>query len=95
MISEKDITLIVDNTSFEGIASFEKVMLELSDGTKEELDVHSLFYENDTLFCKVHGGESIASFTLSSSLFIADRLVEYDDAYYINLCGTSIFLKKK
>lgn len=90
---DKNNMLIVEKTNFEGFASFEKAILELSDGTREELNADTLFYEDNTLFCRVKEGSMTASFTPFSSLFIADRLIETGGAYYMTVCGRNIFLK--
>lgn len=53
--------------------------IELSDGTRELLDVSTLDYEGEgCLYCKVKGGEFEARFLRNPYYALADRLEDHD-----------------
>ncbi|OHD63552.1 MAG: hypothetical protein A2176_07145 [Spirochaetes bacterium RBG_13_51_14] len=60
----------------------------------ELLDIHSLYYQNSTLYCRVSGGRLIAKFKNSPFYHIMERLDEVEGKFYLTLCGERIQIRQ-
>ncbi len=73
----------------------EKVYLTLTNEESEVLDIKTLHYKNECLYCYVKNGKLLAKFKRSPSFEMLYRLEETDDVYYIHMGGQKIILKEK
>jgi len=90
----EDAPVFITGVRFEGIAEFEKILLNLTTGNTEELDIDTLCYKNNTLYCRVGRGEFPAKFKRSPAFHILDRLDESRGEYFLNICGKRINIKQ-
>ncbi len=86
----EDAPIFVTGVWFKGFGKWEKINLNLTNGTTELLDIQSLFYKNSTLYCRVCKGRMIAKFRHSPFYHLLERLDEVDGAFYLSLCGEKI-----
>jgi len=93
-ITVEDVPIFITGVRFEGFSDFEKVIMNLSSGTEEILDVNTLVYRNSTLYCTVGNGEFPAKFMRSPAFHVLDRLDENNGHYYLTMCGRRIPLKQ-
>lgn len=94
-ITVEDVPVFITGARFEGFAQFEKVYINLSTGKEEELDVSTLVYKNNTLYCRVGDGTFEAKFHRSPAFHILDRLDESNGHYFLNICGRQVPLKQE
>jgi hypothetical protein len=88
----EDAPVFVTGVWFKGFGKWEKINLNLSTGAAELLDIHSIYYKNTTLYCRVRGGTLVARFRNSPFYHLMERLDEVDGAFYLTLCGEKIQL---
>lgn len=88
-----DAPVFITGVRFEGFGVFEKILINLSTGLTEELDIHSLYYKsNNALYCTVCDGRFPAKFKRSPSFHILERLEERDGNYYLHIAGETLQL---
>lgn len=85
-----DAPIFVTGIWFKGFGKYEKINLNLSNGASELLDIHSIYYKNATLYCRVCKGRLVAKFKHSPFYHLLERLDEVDGAFYLTLCGEKI-----
>ncbi|HNW30970.1 MAG TPA: DUF1285 domain-containing protein [Spirochaetota bacterium] len=93
-ITVEDAPLFVTGVWFKGFGRYEKITINLTNGTEELLDIHSLYYKNKTMYCRVFGGRMIARFRNSPFYHLMERLDEVDGQFYLTLCGEKIHIKQ-
>jgi len=54
------------------------------------LDIHSIFYKNKILYCRVCEGRLIAKFKNSPFYHLLERLDEVNGSFFLSLCGEKI-----
>jgi len=92
----EDAPIFVTGVRFKGFADFETVILTLSTGQEEELDVSTLHVrKGKELYCYVRNNTMLAKFKRSASFTILDRLEETDDIFYLTIAGKKIVLEEK
>ncbi len=91
----EDAPLFVIGVKIEGEGSDEKVLIYLTSGESTVLDIKTLHYKNECLYCYVRDGKILAKFKRSPSFELLLRLEETDDIYYINIGGERIVLTEK
>lgn len=91
----EDAPLFVIGVKIEGEGSGEKVFIYLTSGESVALDINTLHYKNECLYCYVKQGRILAKFKRSPSFEMLQRLEETDDIYYINIAGEKIVLSEK
>ncbi|TFH40056.1 MAG: DUF1285 domain-containing protein [Chrysiogenales bacterium] len=91
----EDAPVFVSGVRFKGFGDWEKIILNLSTGVSEPLDVTTLKYRNDTLYCRVHDGRLDARFKHSPFYHIMERLEEDTGGFHLTLCGTKITIIKE
>ncbi len=94
-ITVEDVPVFITGARFEGFAEFEKIFINLSTGKEEELDISTLVYKNNTLYCNVGDGTFTAKFHRSPAFHVLDRLDESNGHYFLNICGKQIPLKQE
>ncbi len=94
-VKVEDTPVFVTGVRFNGIFLYEKITLELSSGKSELLDIYTLSYENNSLYCKVENGALRAKFMRHPSYQILGRIDEVDGLFYLNLCGEKILIERK
>jgi len=90
----EDAPVFVTGVWFKGFGKWEQIHLNLSTGGTELLDIHSIYYKNATLYCRVCGGRLIAKFRHSPFYHLLERLDEVDGSFYLTLCGEKIQLQQ-
>lgn len=90
----EDAPLFVTGILFKGFGRFEKITLNLTSGTEELLDIYSLYYKNQTMYCRVSGGRMTAKFRNSPFYHLMERLDEVEGQFYLTLCGEKIHIKQ-
>jgi uncharacterized protein len=90
----EDAPLLVTGVWFKGFGKWEKITINLTNGTSELLDIHSLCYKNNTLYCRASGGRMIARFRNSAFYHLMERLEESDGSFYVTLRGVKILLRQ-
>lgn len=90
----EDAPLFVTGLWYKGFGRYEKITINLTNGTEELLDIHSLFYKNQTMYCRVSGGRMIARFRHSPFYHLMERLDEVDGEFYLTLSGEKIHIKQ-
>ncbi len=90
----EDAPLFVSGVWFKGFGQWEKITINLSNGSSELLDIHSLCYKNKTLYCRAAGGRMIAKFRNSPFYHLMERIDEIDGKFYLTLCGTKIQIEQ-
>jgi len=90
-----DVPYFITGVIFEGFGDFEKITINISNGTTEILNTDTLFYKNNILYCKILDSQFDARFKRSPSFHILERLDEKNGQYILNLCGKSIILKEE
>ncbi|MBN2401535.1 MAG: DUF1285 domain-containing protein [Spirochaetes bacterium] len=73
----------------------ENILIALNSGEIEKLDLDSLHYKNNALYCFVRNGEISAKFKRSPCFDMLQNLQDNDDIYYLELCGKRIVLSEK
>lgn len=92
----EDVPVFITGVTIEGFGDFEKVLMNLSTGEVQELDIDTLYYrDNHCLYCYVRDGRIPAKFKRSPSFQILERLEESDDTFYLRIGGRRIVLKEK
>jgi hypothetical protein len=91
----EDVPYFITGVIFEGFGDFEKITINISNGTSEELDEDTLFYKKNILYCKILDQDFDARFKRSPSFHILERLDEKNGQYILNICGKSIILKQE
>ncbi len=90
----EDAPLFVTGVWHKGFGKWEKITINLTNGAAELLDIHSLYYKNNTLYCRVAAGRMIAKFRNSPFYHLMERLDEVDGSYYLALCGEKIQIRQ-
>jgi uncharacterized protein len=90
----EDAPLFVTGLWYKGFGKYEKITINLTSETEELLDIHSLYYKNKTMYCRVYGGRMIARFKHSPFYHLMERLDEVDGEFYLSLCGEKIHIKQ-
>ena len=90
----EDAPVFVTGVNFSGIFRDEKITLELSTGKTELLDINTLSYKNNALYCLIENGSVRAKFMTSPSYRILGRIDEVDGRFYLNLCGQKILIER-
>ncbi len=90
----EDAPLFVTGIWHKGFGKWEKFTINLTNGLPELLDIHSLFYKNNTLYCRVAGGRMTAKFRNSPFYHLMERLDEVDGSFYLSLCGEKILIRQ-
>jgi len=93
-ITVEDAPLFVTGAWFKGFGRWEKITINLSNGTSELLDIHSLYYKNKALYCRASEGRMVAKFRNSPSYHILERIDQVGDSFYLTLCGTKIRIEQ-
>jgi hypothetical protein len=92
----EDVPIFITGITIEGFGDSERILLNLSTGEVEELDIDSLFYrDNHCLYSYVRNGRIPAKFKRSPSYQILERLEESEDTFYLRIGGKRIVLKEK
>jgi len=91
----EDVPVFVTGVRFEGQDKFEKIFMNLSTGTSEQLNTETLIYRNNTLYCTLNSNSFPAKFNRSPSFHILDRLEEKNGEYFLDICGKRINLKQE
>lgn len=91
----EDAPLFVIGVKIEGKDKNERVMISLTSGDVETLDVKTLHYKNECLYCYVKKGRLLAKFKRTPSFELLYRLEETDDTYHIHIGGEKIVLSEK
>ncbi len=91
----EDAPLFVIAVKIEGQGRDEKVLIYLTSGETGSLDVKTLHYKNECLYCYTRQGKILVKFKRSPSFELLQRLEETDDIYYINIGGERIILTEK
>ncbi|MBN2158655.1 MAG: DUF1285 domain-containing protein [Spirochaetes bacterium] len=91
----EDAPLFVTGVWKKGFGRWEKIHLNLSNGTMELLDIYTLQFRNKTLYCRVCGGRLTAKFRNSPFFHIMERLDESEGNYYLSLCGEKILIENQ
>jgi hypothetical protein len=73
----------------------ESLFVALTSGEVEKLDIDTLHYKNNALYCFVRNGAIPAKFKRSPSYEILQNIKENDDIYYLDICGKRIVLTEK
>ena len=73
----------------------ECILIALNSGETEKLDLNTLHYKNNALYCLVKGGNILAKFKRSPSYELLQNIKDNDDIFYIDLCGKRIVLSGK
>lgn len=73
----------------------ESVQIALSSGQVEILDVSTLYFKDNALYCRVMNGKFPAKFKRSPCYELLSRVEEDEKCYYINLCTRKIVLSEK
>jgi hypothetical protein len=73
----------------------ESVLIALNSGEVETLDLNTLHFKNNALYCFVKNGEILAKFKRSPSYELLQDVKDNDDIYYLELCGRRIVLSEK
>lgn len=94
-VTVEDAPVFITGARFEGFGEFEKVIVNLTTGKEEELDISSLVYKNNTLYCTVGDGTFMAKFHRSPAFHVLDRLDESNGHYFLNICGKQLPLKQE
>jgi len=91
-IAVDDAPVFVTGVLFQGFGPFEKIILNLTTGEPEELDISTLTFKNKTLYCRVKNGRLPAKFMRSPCFHILERLDERNGEFYLHLCGKNILI---
>ena len=92
----EDVPVFITGVVFEGFGPFEKILINLSTGETEELDISTLYYKKDSsLYCRVLNKKFPAKFQRSPSFHVLERLDEIEGNYFLNICGSRILLQIK
>lgn len=91
----EDTALFVNAILFADDAQDASVLIYISSGETEVLDLDTLHFKNNALYCKVRGGRFDARFKRSPCYEIMSLLEETDDIYYLNICGRRLVLAEK
>jgi hypothetical protein len=89
----EDAPVFVTGVVFRGFLQYETITLNLTNGTNELLDIRTLYYKNNALYCRIKNGTMTAKFRHSPSYHILERIEETDGGFYLNLCGQKIVLE--
>ncbi len=73
----------------------EDLFIALTSGEVEKLDLETLHYKNNALYCFVREGNIPAKFRRSPSYEILQHIKDNDDIYYLDICGRKIVLAEK
>ena len=91
----EDAPVFITGIKIEGKGEDEKIYLSPTRGEVEKLDIDTLHYKKDCLYCYVNNGKFLAKFNRSPSFELLYRLEETDDIYYIHLGGKKLVLGEK
>jgi hypothetical protein len=89
-----DVPLFITGVWFKGFGKWEKININLSNGSTELLDIYSLYYKNNTLYCRVASGSMVAKFKNSPFYHLMERLIEVEGSFYLTLRGEKIHLQQ-
>ena len=73
----------------------ECILIALNSGETEKLDLDTLHYKNNALYCFVKNGTIPAKFKRSPCYELLQNITDNDDVFYIELCGKRIVLSEK
>jgi uncharacterized protein len=73
----------------------ESILIALNSGEVEKLNLNTLHYKNNALYCFIKNGEIPAKFKRSPSYDLLQDIKDNDDIYYLELCGKRIVLSEK
>jgi hypothetical protein len=91
----EDAPLFVTGFRFIKNEDGESIFIALNSGEVEKLNLNTLHYKNNALYCFVKNGEIPAKFKRSPSYDLLQDIKDNDDIYYLELCGKRIVLSEK
>lgn len=91
----EDAPLFVTGLRFHKIQNKETIIITLTSGDVEKLNLKTLFYRNNALYCHVRNGEILAKFKRSPSFELLQNIKETSDIYYLEICEERIILAEK
>ncbi len=94
-ITVEDAPLFVTGFRFINNDNKESILIALNSGEVEKLDLNTLHYKNNALYCFVRNGEILAKFKRSPSYDLLQDVNDNEDIYYLELCGKRIVLSEK
>lgn len=94
-VTVEDTAIFVTGVRYSGVFQHEKITLELSDGKTELLDIYTLSYKNNGLYCRINNGSMPVKFMRSPSYQILERIDEVGGRFYLSLCGQKILMERE
>ncbi|MBN2039118.1 MAG: DUF1285 domain-containing protein [Spirochaetes bacterium] len=94
-VTVEDAPLFVTGVKYNSISDEDIILIGLSSGEVEELDLRTIHYKKNSLYCYVRNGDIPAKFKRSPSYEMLQNLRENSDIYFIELCGRKIVLAEK
>ncbi|MFH0977028.1 MAG: hypothetical protein V1874_14700 [Spirochaetota bacterium] len=91
----EDVPLFVTGIRFAKDGDADCVYLALTSGETEKLDIDTLYYKNNALYCLVKKGKFPAKFKRSPCYEILQNIKDTDDIYFLEICGKRIVLSEK
>jgi hypothetical protein len=91
----EDAPLFVTGFRFIKNDNEESILIALNSGEFEKLNLNTLHYKNNALYCFVKNGDMPAKFKRSPSYDLLQDIKDNDDIYYLELCGKRIVLSEK
>jgi uncharacterized protein len=91
----EDAPLFVTGFRFIKNEDGESIFIALNTGEVEKLNIHTLHYKNNALYCFVKNGEIPAKFKRSPCYDLLQDIKDNDEIYYLELCGKRIVLSEK
>ncbi len=91
----EDAPLFITGLRFHKTGDDESIFIALTSGNVEKLDLKTLNYRNNALYCYVRSGEIMAKFRRSSSYELLQNIRETSDIYYLDICGQKVVLAEK
>ena len=94
-ITVEDAPLFITVLRYHNTIDEKLVFITLSSGEVEKLDLRTLHYKNNSLYCYVRNGEIPAKFKRSPSFELLQNLKENNDIYFLDICDQRIVLAEK
>jgi len=94
-ITVEDAPLFITGLRYHNSENEKLIFIALSSGEIEKLDLRTLHYKNNSLYCYVRDGDILAKFKRSPSFELLYNLKENDDIYFLDICDQRIVLAEK